>query len=248
MAKNNNSIGIIPARYASTRFPGKPLVKINGKTMVQRVFEQASKSRLDMVVVATDDQRIYDHVESFNGRVVMTDAFHKTGTDRCSEVIRKPAYSSFDLVVNIQGDEPFIHPDQINLALDSLSANANFDIVTLVKRIEGKEELFDPNCVKVVFNKDQKALYFSRLPIPYSRNEREETWLDNKAYFKHIGLYAFRRKTLLELAGLPMGSLEATESLEQLRWLENGYDIGVNFTPFETFGIDTPEDLKRVTG
>ena len=246
MPKIMQSLGIIPARFASTRFPGKPLVEINGKTMIQCVYEQACKSGLTKIVVATDDKRIYDHVNEFNGRVVMTFPFHKTGTDRCAEVVASKDYSQFDFIVNIQGDEPFIQPSQIDLVLSYLINNPSIAISTLAKKIRVNETLFDPNTVKVVFDKNGKALYFSRSVIPFFRNEKPEVWLDNFDFYKHIGIYAFRKDTLLELTQLSPSTLEKAESLEQLRWLEHGFQIGVQTTEIETIGVDVPEDLLKI--
>lgn len=246
MAKNNQTLGIIPSRFASTRFPGKPLVKIRGKSMVQRVYEQAQKCpALDAVVVATDDDRIAAHVQSF-GRVAMTSEFHTTGTDRCAEVVQMPEFADFQKIVNIQGDEPFIHPEQIAQAVSIFEKNESAKIGTLVKRIKRAEDLTNPNVVKVVFGVDKKAIYFSRSPIPYFREKKQQEWLSSHAYFKHIGLYAFRREVLLEIPHLPKGKLESAESLEQLRWLEAGISIGLGITEHETQGIDSPEDLERL--
>lgn len=246
MNKTTNSLGIIPARFASTRFPGKPLVDIGGKTMVQRVYEQASKSALGQVVVATDDQRIFDHVIGFGGVAVMTSSQHPSGTDRCAEVAALPQYVDFQFVVNVQGDEPFIHPGQINLALELLVKNKELPIGTLAKVVDPASnlDLTDPNMVKVVFDKNQRALYFSRWPLPFYRNLSQEKWLAEGVFYKHIGLYAFRREVLLEVAKLPPSRLEVAESLEQLRWLENGYSIGVALTEFESISIDAPGDLE----
>lgn len=237
-------IGIIPARYASSRFPGKPLVEINGKTMIQRVYEQVSKaSSIQEVIVATDDERIYKHVVAF-GKVVMTAEDHQSGTDRCAEVLSK--VTGFDIVVNIQGDEPFINPLQIDNVVSLLAENEDFDVATLAKKIDDEVTLFNPNAVKVVFDKKGKALYFSRSPIPHCRGKEQADWLARASFFKHIGMYAFRANKLLTLADLKQSTLELTESLEQLRWLENGYSIGVGLTEFETLGIDTPEDLELI--
>ncbi len=246
MRKITNSLGIIPARFASTRFPGKPLVDIGGKTMVQRVYEQASKSALGQVVVATDDQRIFDHVASFGGQVVMTSDQHPSGTDRCAEVVSLSQFADFQFIVNVQGDEPFIAPAQINLALEVLARDENCPIATLARKIqsESNADLLDPNLVKVVFDKHQRALYFSRWPLPFHRNLPQEKWLAEGAFYKHIGLYAFRREVLLEVAALPPSRLELAESLEQLRWLESGYPIGVALTEFESISIDSPNDLE----
>ena len=246
MRKITNSLGIIPARFASTRFPGKPLVDIGGKTMVQWVYEQASKSALGLVVVATDDQRIFDHVTSFGGLVVMTSDRHPSGTDRCAEVALLPQFADFQFVVNVQGDEPFIAPAQINLALEVLARDENCPIATLARKIqsESNADLLDPNMVKVVFDKHQRALYFSRWPLPFHRNLPQEKWLGEGIFYKHIGLYAFRREVLLAVAALPPSRLEQAESLEQLRWLENGYAIGIALTELESISIDSPNDLE----
>lgn len=239
-------IGIIPARYASTRFPGKPLVDINGKTMIQRVYEQVS-SILDDVCVATDDNRIFDTVQGFGGKVVMTSDKHKSGTDRVKEaydIITKEG-DVFDVIINIQGDEPFIQADQINLLKDCFNS-PNVDIATLAKKIDSVDELFDINKVKLVRSIEGKALYFSRFSIPYQRGVEESLWLDNHDYYKHIGMYAYKSSVLGKIANLPMSKLEISESLEQLRWLENGFTIQTAITDIESIGIDTPEDLNKV--
>ena len=238
-------IGIIPSRFSSTRFPGKPLVAIGGMTMIQRVYMQASKATsLSKVLVATDDQRIFDHVQSFGGLVFMTRKDHQSGTDRCAEVAKQ--FQDMEAVVNIQGDEPFIQPQQINLCLQVLRSNTHVNIATLAKRIDKRADLVRSNTVKVVFNSQKEALYFSRSPIPHLRGVPQKDWLKQGDFYKHIGLYAYRRKTLLEITQLPLGKLEQLESLEQLRWLESGYKIGIALTDMETFGIDTPEDLERL--
>lgn len=237
------TLGIIPARYASTRFPGKPLIDIEGKSMIQRVYEQASKANLvDEVIVATDDERIFDHVKGFRGLVEMTDIKHRSGTDRCAEVAKR--HQEFDFVINIQGDEPFIDPAQIDITITPLR-DGSFEIATLAKPLKTSEDLFNPNIVKVVMAQRGKALYFSRHPIPFVRNIEESNWIKHRTFYKHIGLYAFKRKTLLELSQLSVSDLEKSESLEQLRWLENGYAIFVNKTDKESIGIDTPEDLEK---
>ena len=238
------SIGIIPARYASTRFPGKPLVEIHGKTMVQRVYEQVIQANLDEVIVATDDQRIYDHVLSFGGRVEMTSTDHPTGTDRCIELAKR--YDTNAILINIQGDEPFINPIQINELLQVFHENTEINIATQCKQIENNALIFDPNAIKVVRDQNNFALYFSRSPLPYLRNVPTEEWSLQNKHFKHIGIYAFRNETLAKLSSLPMGILETAESLEQLRWMEHGFKIYVAETQYETFGIDVPEDLKRI--
>ncbi len=236
------SLGIIPARYQSSRFPGKPLIDIQGATMIQRVYAQATQSDLDEVIVATDDQRIFDHVRSFDGKVALTGTHHQSGTDRCGEIARKYK-DKFQYIINIQGDEPFIDPSQINLALSAL--REGHLIATLVKRIQGNDILENPNVVKVIFNIKNDAIYFSRYGIPfYRKNEGEKA----KAFpfYKHIGLYGFELNTLIELTELPVSLLEKTESLEQLRWLYHGYSIYCVETELETIGIDTPEDLKKL--
>lgn len=235
---------VIPARWASTRFPGKPLANIQGKSMIQRVFEQVNKSsKINRVVVATDDARIFDHVKNFGGEVVMTREDHPSGTDRCAEVARQ--YPEAQLVINVQGDEPFIQPQQIDLLVDTLVHQTYANIATLAKQIDQKDRLFDPNVVKVVFSENFGAVYFSRHPIPFVRGVEPSHWLEHQTFFKHIGLYGFRRETLMEIAGLSPTPLERSESLEQLRWLEHGYRIAVGVTEWETLGIDTPEDLER---
>ncbi|MFO8000040.1 MAG: 3-deoxy-manno-octulosonate cytidylyltransferase [Marinilabilia sp.] len=242
--KKEETIGIIPARYASTRFPGKPLVDVGGKSMIRRVYEQASKV-LAQVVVATDDERIFNAVKAFDGHAVMTSEQHQSGTDRCSEALNKAEEifnRSFKVVVNIQGDEPFILPQQIE-KLTSCFHNADTEIATLVKRLESYEELFDPNRPKVVLNNNSQALYFSRSPIPFFRNLPEEEWHLNHDYYIHIGLYAYRPDVLREITLLKRSPLETAESLEQLRWLQNGYIISTRKTEFESWGIDTPEDI-----
>jgi len=239
------TLGIIPARFASTRFPGKPLVEIDGKTMVQRVYLQACKAKsLSKVIIATDDPRIFNHVQSFGGQVIMTQSSHQSGTDRCAEVAI--CFQDMEAIVNIQGDEPFINPQQIDLLVQQLKQNTAINIATLAKKITQPEQLFSPNIVKVVFNQANIAHYFSRSPIPFYRNIEKEKWIAHGAFYKHIGLYGYRRDTLLELAKLPMSPLEKVESLEQLRWLENGYKIGIGITNIETVGIDTPADLEQI--
>lgn len=236
-------LGIIPSRYASTRFPGKSLVDIAGKSMIQRVVEQVLKSTLiTNVVVATDDTRIYDHVVNFGGKVCMTDSNHQSGTDRCFEAM-KLEQDSYDYVINIQGDEPFIQPEQIDLLGGLLDGNT--PLATLIKQIEQTEQIFDPNVVKVVTDSEEDALYFSRNPIPFIRNEQQSNWLKNHIYYKHIGIYAYKTDILEQITQLPVSSLEKAESLEQLRWIGNGYSIKTAITQHESIGIDTPEDLKK---
>lgn len=239
-------LGIIPARYASTRFPGKPLVDIGGITMIERVYRQV-EHELDAVCVATDDQRIVDAVNHFGGNVVMTSPDHKSGTDRCYEAYTK-IEGDFDVVVNIQGDEPFIHADQIKIVKDCF-VDETVDIATLVKAFKRtdnvQDTLFNANSPKVVLNKKNEAMYFSRSPIPFIRGAASESWLETQPFYKHIGLYAYRVNVLKEITYLEQTPLELAESLEQLRWLENGYKIKVGVTQRETIGIDTPEDLEK---
>ncbi|WP_066831619.1 3-deoxy-manno-octulosonate cytidylyltransferase [Rufibacter ruber] len=237
------ALGILPARYASTRFPGKPLVEIGGKSMIQRVYEQAQKSTLDGVVVATDDARIFDHVMAFGGTAVMTSPDHQSGTDRCYEALQQ-VQEPFEVVVNIQGDEPFIQPEQIDKVL-ACFAQPEAQLATLIKVVQSQEELFNPNSPKVVVGEQGQALYFSRQPIPYLRGVEEQQWLDQHTYFKHIGIYGYRSTVLAEITQLPPSSLEKAESLEQLRWLQNGYRIVTAITDKETIGIDTPADLEK---
>lgn len=239
-------IGIIPARYASTRFPGKPLVEINGISMIQRVYQQVEAAdSITKTIVATDDERIYNHVKDFGGNVMMTLETHKSGTERIAEVIKKSS-EQFDGAINIQGDEPFIQPRLIDDLANFLVQNPEFNIATAAKKITDTETLFNPNAVKVVFSQSGKALYFSRQTIPYIRGVEKENWLNQQGFFKHIGIYAFRTPTLLEIIEKPISNFEKSESLEQLRWLENNYIIGVLQTKFESIGIDTPEDLLKV--
>ena len=239
------SIGIIPARYASTRFPAKPLVEINGKSMIQRVYEQAKKSTaLDHVVVATDDQRIFDAVVDFGGEVVMTSENHQSGTDRCLEAALQMEVE-FDVVVNIQGDEPFISPSQIDLIL-SCFTQENTEIATLAKLIEDANTLWDPNKPKVVLDDDDFAILFSRQCIPYLRGVEKENWNEVFNFYKHIGMYAYRIETLKEICNLKPSRLEKAENLEQLRWIESGYRIKTAITEEEAFSIDTPDDLEEL--
>lgn len=238
-------LAVIPARYASTRFPGKPLVDIGGKTMIRRVYEQVGKSqRVNQAVVATDDLRIFDHVRSWGGEVVMTRPEHPSGTDRCAEVARRFPAAKF--VLNVQGDEPFIQPEQIDLLADTLISDHRFSIATLVKKIEQPDMLFNPNVVKAVFSESGAAIYFSRHPVPFVRGATPEQWWEKQFFYKHIGLYGFRKSTLLRIARLSPTPLELAESLEQLRWLEHGFRIRVGITELESVGIDTPEDLKEL--
>lgn len=236
-------LAVIPARYQSSRFPGKPLVDIGGKSMIQRVYEQVEKAaQVSTCIVATDDDRIYQHVLDFGGKAMMTSSEHQSGTDRVAEVAQ--AFRNYSFVINIQGDEPLIDPLQIDLVASDLMQGAS--ISTLAKRIKQAEVLFNPNVVKVVFNKGRKAMYFSRNAIPFIRNHPKEAWLVNGLFYKHIGLYGFERETLLQITNLSLGQYEQMEALEQLRWLEAGFDISVNLTKKETIGIDTPEDLDKI--
>ena len=236
-------IGIIPARYQSTRFPGKPLALIHGKPMIQWVYERSAEA-LSEVWVATDDQQILDAVKSFGGNAIMTSTEHRSGTDRCAEAaLRLSSDIDFDVVVNIQGDEPFIQPEQIRKLMTCFESDA--DIATLVRRISDLDELADPNKPKVVLGVNSDALYFSRAAIPYTRDFEKGRWLEDVNYWAHIGIYAYRKDILQQITGLLPGTLEKAESLEQLRWLENGFRIRVAETDYHSFGIDTPEDLKR---
>lgn len=235
-------IGIIPARYASTRFPGKPLAMLGGRTVIQRVYEQAT-AILDEAYVATDDERIFQAVEQFGGRAIMTRADHKSGTDRIEEAAEKIGTQA-DVIINIQGDEPFIQKSQIE-TLMHLFDEPSTQIGTLGKRFESIEAAMNPNSPKIVTDKRGFALYFSRSIIPYVRGKEQTEWLQHFPYLKHLGLYAYRREVLQEVTQLPQSPLEIAESLEQLRWLENGYRIRVGLTDVETVGIDTPEDLQR---
>lgn len=239
-------IGIIPARYASSRFPGKPLADMDGKPMIQRVYEQVIQA-VDDVCVATDDERIEAAVKAFGGKVVMTSDKHRSGTDRCFEAYQKIG-KEFDVVINIQGDEPFIHPEQIE-TIKACFTDDEIQIATLVKPFRPDDDfeatLFNPNSPKVVVNKKMEAMYFSRSIIPYIRGKKYTEWLPSHTFYKHIGMYAYRADVLAEITALPQSTLELAESLEQLRWLENGYRIKVGITEQETIGIDTPEDLEK---
>jgi len=238
-------LGIIPARYASTRFPGKPLANLGGKPMIQRVYEQCQKA-LTNIVVATDDSRIERAVRAFEGNVVMTSPDHQSGTDRCAEAAQKISESfDFDVAINIQGDEPFIQPEQIE-HIKSCFEDASAKIATLIFPISKNEDLFDPNKPKVVINNNFEAIYFSRAPLPFLRGKDKQEWLKHHRYYRHIGMYAYRKDILQELTNLRQTPLELAESLEQLRWIENGYAIKTAITKHESIGIDTPEDLDRV--
>ena len=235
-------IAIIPARYASTRFPGKPLAMLGGKPVIQRVYEQAV-SVLDEAYVATDDERIFQMVTGFGGRAVMTRADHKSGTDRIEEAVEK-LETDADVIINIQGDEPFVQASQIETLCHLFDAPET-QIGTLGKPFETMEAVLNPNSPKIVCDRRGFALYFSRSVIPYVRNKQQQEWLQHFPFLKHLGLYAYRREVLREVTQLPQSPLELAESLEQLRWLENGYRIRVGKTDVETVGIDTPEDLER---
>ena len=237
-------LGVIPSRYASTRFPGKPLAVIGDKTIVQRVYEQASKAKgLDAVVVATDNKVIATHVKSFGGEVVMTSENHPSGTDRVNEAIEIYG-GNYDVVVNIQGDEPFINPQQIDDLIAQFT-NVETEIASMAIKIEDKSDIFNENVVKVIFSHQGKALYFSRAAIPFLRNIKKDDWDSNFSFYKHIGIYAYRTATLCEIVKLPQSSLELAESLEQLRWLQAGYQIIIIETNFESIGIDTYDDFNK---
>jgi 3-deoxy-manno-octulosonate cytidylyltransferase (CMP-KDO synthetase) len=239
-------LGIIPARYASTRFPGKPLADIGGKTMIQRVYEQAQQA-LPLVYVATDDERIAAAVEAFEGNVIMTSATLHSGTDRCAEAVAKirlDRNTNFEIIVNIQGDEPFIAPEQLQLLTRCISS-PDTQIATLVKRFAPDEDIFHPNTPKVVLNADNEAIYFSRSAIPYVRAPRDE-WIRQAPFYKHVGLYAYRTAVLMQLARLQPSALELAENLEQLRWIENGFRIKVDITDSPTYAVDSPDDLQRL--
>ncbi|HEY1030974.1 MAG TPA: 3-deoxy-manno-octulosonate cytidylyltransferase [Flavipsychrobacter sp.] len=237
--------GIIPARYASTRFPGKPLIDIKGKTMIQRVYDQASQTQsLDIVVVATDDERIYQHVKSWGGNVVMTGEEHPSGTDRCWDALQQ-LDGAYDYVINIQGDEPFIDPSQID-ALAEVLKDGTTELATLIIPVDSHEVLFDMGEVKVTLNENMEALYFSRMVIPYIKGVEQKDWHRHFNYFRHVGMYAYRTDVLQQVTQLPVSSLEKAESLEQLRWLEKGFKIKCAITNFDSHCIDTPEDIDKV--
>jgi 3-deoxy-manno-octulosonate cytidylyltransferase (CMP-KDO synthetase) len=238
--------GIIPARFASSRFPGKPLAMIGDRPMIQRVYEQASK-KLNLVYVATDDNRIFDTVIGFGGKAIMTSPDHQSGTDRCAEaasLIIKDTQIPVGVVINIQGDEPFIRPEQIELLMNCFT-DEKIEIATLIRKVEKGEDIFNPNQPKVIINIEGDAIYFSRTAIPYIRDAEMNNWSSKHVYFKHIGLYAYRTGTLQKLTRLEQSPLEKAESLEQNRWLENGYRIRTAVTQWESIGIDTPADLEK---
>jgi 3-deoxy-manno-octulosonate cytidylyltransferase (CMP-KDO synthetase) len=243
-------IGIIPARYASSRFPGKALFVIEGKTMIQRVYEQAKKANiLDDVYVATDDTSIENHVKNFGGKAIMTSFDHQCGTDRCHEafqLINKDGkYNGNDVVINIQGDEPLINPEQIE-KVASCFKNKEVEIATLVRKMDNTDDLVSPTVMKVVCDKNKRAMYFSRSPIPYFRGLDQSQWLKKHTYYQHVGIYAYRASVLDKIHLLPPSSLEQTESLEQLRWLENGYSVYVEVTEYSSHSVDVPSDVNKI--
>ena len=240
-------LGIIPSRYASTRFPGKPLAMIGSKTMIHRVYERASQA-FDDVVVATDDQRIFNEVGKFGGKVVMTSEKHQSGTDRCAEAAKiysEQTGKTFAAVINIQGDEPFVDPDQLR-QLGSLFNDSSVEIATSVKRAKTSDEVFSENTAKVIVNTNNEAVYFSRSPIPFYRGKEREQWVTSHVYYRHIGVYAYRSDILQKITLLPQSGLELAERLEQNRWIENAYKIKVCLTDFEGLAVDTPEDLEKI--
>ncbi len=240
----NPILGVIPARYNSSRFPGKPLIEILGKTMIQRVYEQAFKAPLlTDVYVATDDERIYNHVKEFGGNVVYTKKEHLSGTDRCFEAFEK-IEEDYEYVINIQGDEPFIDPTQINLLCEVCDGTT--ELATLIIPVDSHEVLFDTGEVKVTLNSEMEALYFSRMVIPYIKGIVETQWHKHFKYYRHVGMYAYKRDVLAAITKLPVSPLEAVESLEQLRWLENGYKIKCAVTDFDSHCVDTPNDIEKV--
>ncbi|WP_304068604.1 3-deoxy-manno-octulosonate cytidylyltransferase [Pedobacter glucosidilyticus] len=237
-------LGVIPARFASTRFPGKPLIDLAGKSMIQRVYEQTQQaSSLADVIVATDDTKIFQAVKQFGGNVIMTADTHISGTDRCAEVAQK--VSGFDALINIQGDEPLIDPNQINLVAGCFN-DISTQIATLVKKIETYEELYNFNTPKVLLNNKKEAIYFSRQTLPYVRDVESTKWLEKHTFYKHIGIYGYKTPTLSIISQLEIGSLEKAEGLEQLRWIENGFNIKVAITQTDTLAIDTPADVNKV--
>lgn len=238
-------VGIIPARYASTRFPGKPLIDIMGKSMLQRVYEQAARSNsLSRVVVATDDERIFEHVLSFAGEAIMTAADHQSGTDRCYDALQQ-LEGDFQYVINIQGDEPFIEPQQID-ELAAVLSDGTTELATQMIAVDSYEMLFDKGEVKIVLNENNEALYFSRMVIPFIKGVDEKEWHTRHRYYRHVGMYAYRNDILAQITKLPVSSLEKAESLEQLRWIENGFSIKCVSTKYESHCIDTPEDVEKV--
>ncbi|MBS1585567.1 MAG: 3-deoxy-manno-octulosonate cytidylyltransferase [Bacteroidetes bacterium] len=240
-------VGIIPARYASTRFPGKPLIDIRGKSMIQRVYERVSASKsLDKVVVATDDERIHAHVAAFGGTAMMTAKHHPSGTDRCWEALQQLG-GDYDYVINIQGDEPFIEPTQID-ELATVLQDHGVELATQMIPINSHEMLFDKGEVKIVLNDKDEALYFSRNVIPFIKGVEETEWHKHHKYYRHVGMYAYRKDILEQITKLPVSALEKAESLEQLRWLEHGFRIKCVVTEYESHCIDIPEDVAKVLG
>ncbi|MFC2136547.1 3-deoxy-manno-octulosonate cytidylyltransferase [Bacteroidota bacterium] len=243
---NLQFIGIIPARYESKRFPGKPLAKIGNKSMIQRVYEKVS-SILDDVIVATDDSKIYKEVKYFEGKVLMTSPEHKTGTERCAEAFKlytNETGKTYDGIINIQADEPFVTPKQIKTLMNCF-LDKTVQIATLIKKIKNKEDIFDPNVVKAVVSKMGAALYFSRSPIPYNRDHDKENWIENTKYYKHVGIYAYKPEALSKITKFEPSNLEIAESLEQNRWLEEEYYIKTATTEYDSVSIDTPEDIQK---
>ena len=239
-------IGIIPARYGSTRFPGKVLADIHGKPLIQWVYEQAQKSKkLDRVIIATDDDKVYSKVKNFGGEVVMTSSSHESGTDRCAEVAKELNLEESDIVLNIQGDEPLISPNQID-DLASLLDKEDIQLGTLVKKGGKEDDILSENLVKVVLRKDGSAIYFSRSPLPHIRGKEKESWGKLTQFWTHVGLYGYKVKCLMKITNLEVGELESLEKLEQLRWIENGFTIFTKETKEKNIGVDTPEDLKRI--
>jgi 3-deoxy-manno-octulosonate cytidylyltransferase (CMP-KDO synthetase) len=237
--------GIIPARYASTRFPGKPLIDIQGKSMLQRVYEQATKSKLlNYVAVATDDERIAAHVQNFGGNVVMTANHHPSGTDRCWDALQQ-LNGNFNYVINIQGDEPFIEPAQID-ELAAILQDGSTELATQMIAVDNHTILFDKGEVKIVLNSNNEALYFSRMVIPFLKGVEEMEWHKHHTYYRHVGMYAYRKDVLEKITKLPVSTLETAESLEQLRWVQNGFKVKCVTTQFESHCIDTPEDVEKV--
>jgi 3-deoxy-manno-octulosonate cytidylyltransferase (CMP-KDO synthetase) len=241
-------IAIIPSRYGSSRFPGKPLADIAGKPMIQRVYEQVIQA-VNETWVATDDERIADAVRGFGGKVVMTSVDHRSGTDRCAEAVQKVTRETgidFDVVINVQGDEPFIQPEQITILQKPFCDEPKTEIATLVQKIDRSEVLFNPAEAKVALDIHGNALFFSRMPIPMVFKSEEKEWINKFQYFCHVGIYAYRTDILMKICQLPESLLEKAESLEQLRWLENGYTIQTVATDHSTVGIDTPEELEKI--
>jgi 3-deoxy-manno-octulosonate cytidylyltransferase (CMP-KDO synthetase) len=245
--KKSQFAGIIPARYASSRFPGKPLAMIGDRSMIQRVYEQALES-LEFVFVATDDERIKNAVEKFGGKAIITSVDHSSGTDRCSEAISKIEAETdlrIDVVINIQGDEPFIKPEQINMIISCFD-DKDVDIATLICKDVTTDDLSNPNQIKTVISLNGDALYFSRSAVPYLRDFEMNEWINEHVFYKHLGLYGYKKDTLRKLTLLKRSSLEIAESLEQNRWLENGYKIRTAVSDWDSYGIDSPDDLVKI--